>query len=121
MSNVQTYVEIYIYVGFGNVHIQVWHIMLRINKHLNICLQQVKRSWKYIYGQTLKTQHLDCNSFIIFMRGNNAPRKLLPIKVTPDLHLTYSKNGGNLGLVLKMKNIACISILLTKHVFLQKY
>ena len=43
-------------------------------------------------------------------------RKLLPIKVTPDLHLTYSKNGGNLGLVLKMKNIACISILLTKHV-----
>ena len=36
-------------------------------------------------------------------------RKLLRIKVTPDLHLTYSKNGGNLGLVLKMKNIACIA------------
>ena len=43
-------------------------------------------------------------------------RELLRIKVTPDLHLTYSKNGGNLGLVLKMKNIACFSILLTKHV-----
>ena len=43
-------------------------------------------------------------------------RNLLCIKVTPDLHLTYSKNGENLGLVLKMKNIACISILLTKHV-----
>ena len=43
-------------------------------------------------------------------------RKLLRIKVTPDLHLTYSKNGGNLGLVLKMKNIDCLSILLTKHV-----
>ena len=43
-------------------------------------------------------------------------RKLLRIKVTPDLHLTYSKNWGNLGLVLKMKNIACISILLTKYV-----
>ena len=28
-------------------------------------------------------------------------RKLLRIKVTPDLHLTYSKNGGNLGLVQK--------------------
>ena len=42
--------------------------------------------------------------------------KLLRIKVTPDLHLTYSINGGNLGLVLKMKNIACILILLTKHV-----
>ena len=38
------------------------------------------------------------------------------LTVTPDLHLTYSKNGGNLGLVLKMKNIACISVLLTKHV-----
>ena len=37
-------------------------------------------------------------------------------KVTPDLPLTYSKNGGNLGLVLKIKNIACIPILLTKHV-----
>ena len=37
-------------------------------------------------------------------------------KSTPDLHLTYSKNEGNLGLLLKMKNIACISILLTKHV-----
>ena len=43
-------------------------------------------------------------------------RKLLRIKVTPDLHLTYSKNGGNLGLVLKMKNIVFLSILLTKHV-----
>ena len=41
-------------------------------------------------------------------------RKPLRIKVTPDLHLRYSKNGGNLGLVLKMKNIACISILLKK-------
>ena len=45
-----------------------------------------------------------------------ASRKLLRIKVTPDLHLTYSKNGENLGLVLRMKNIACISILLTKYV-----
>ena len=46
----------------------------------------------------------------------NSSRKLLRIKVTPDLHLTYSKNGGNLALVLKMKNIDCISILSTKHV-----
>ena len=46
----------------------------------------------------------------------NTSRKLLRIKVTLELHLTYSKNGGILGLVLKMKNIACISILLTKHV-----
>ena len=39
-----------------------------------------------------------------------------PYKSNPELHLTYSKNGGNLGLVLKIKNIACIAILLTKHV-----
>ena len=47
---------------------------------------------------------------------DNTSRKLLRMKVTPDLHLTYSKNGGNLGLVLKMKDIACISIVLTKHI-----
>ena len=46
----------------------------------------------------------------------SSSRKLLRIKVTPDLHLTYSKNGENLGLVLNMKIIACLSILLTKHV-----
>ena len=40
----------------------------------------------------------------------SSSRKLLRIKVTPILHLTYSKTGGNLGLVLKMKNIACLSI-----------
>ena len=43
-------------------------------------------------------------------------RKHLRIKVTPDLHLTFSKSGGNLGLVFKMENVACLSILLTKHV-----
>ena len=36
-------------------------------------------------------------------------RKLLRIKVTPDLHLTYSENGGNLGLVLKMKQKYVVS------------
>ena len=56
--------------------------------------------------------------FLKMMTENFTSRKLLCIKVTPDLHLTYSKNGGNLGLVLKMKNTACrsISVLLTKHV-----
>ena len=39
------------------------------------------------------------------LRCLHTSRKLLRIKVTPDLHLTYSKNGGNLGMVLKMKNI----------------
>ena len=55
-------------------------------------------------------------SMIFIEQWSVTSRKLLRIKVTPDLHLTYSKNGGNLGLVLKMKNIDCISILLTKHV-----
>ena len=50
------------------------------------------------------------------MYGCSSSRKLLRITVTPDLHLTYSKNGGNLGLVSKMKNKASLSILLTKHV-----
>ena len=47
---------------------------------------------------------------------NDTSRKHLHIKVAPDLHLTYSKNGGNLGLKLKKKNIACLSILLTKYI-----
>ena len=41
-------------------------------------------------------------------------RKLLRIKVTI-CHLTYSRNGTNVELVLKITNIACISILLTKR------
>ena len=36
-------------------------------------------------------------------RGLSTSRKHLRTKVTPDLHLTYSKNGGNLGLVLNDK------------------
>ena len=35
--------------------------------------------------------------------SSNASRKHLLTKVTPDLHLTYSKNGGNLGLALNDK------------------
>ena len=61
----------------------------------------------------------NCNyyfGYFSFLFLCNASWKLLRIKVTPDLHLTYSENKGHLGLVLKMKNIACISILLTKHV-----
>ena len=37
-------------------------------------------------------------------------------KSNPRFAPNIYQNGGNLGLVLKMKNIACISILLTKHV-----
>ena len=56
--------------------------------------------------------------FFFFTQKKGYITETSPYKSNPDLHLTYtcSKNGGNLGLVLKMKNIACISILLTKHV-----
>ena len=61
--------------------------------------------------------HIFCT---IYERGvlaqGGASRKLLRIKVTPDFHLTYSKNGGNLGFGFQMKNMAFISISLTKHV-----
>ena len=63
-----------------------------------------------------KMSSFKSNENIHKKEDGSSSRKLLRIKVTPDLHLTYSKNGGNLGLVLKMKNIACISILLTKPV-----
>ena len=42
-----------------------------------------------------------CISFCI--SRHIASRKHLRTKVIPDLHLTYSKNGGNLGLVLNDK------------------
>ena len=42
--------------------------------------------------------------FLAFLVRRYASRKLLRTKVTPDLHLTYSKNEENLGLVLNDKN-----------------
>ena len=78
-------------------------------------------------GQTVQTQirllleesdlGLHCLPFRLH-RLDSSSRKHLHMKVAPDLHLTYtgSKKQGNLGLVLKMINIACFSILLIKHV-----
>ena len=49
---------------------------------------------------------------------SSTSRKHLRTKVTPDMHLTYSKNGGNLGLVLSDKKwkflhkIICYGVLL---------
>ena len=74
------------------------------NKNIKIVVIKVKRKTGNNYFQPF-----------VPVRYGNTSRKRLRIKVTPDLHLTYSKNGGNLRLVLKMKNIACLSILLTKH------
>ena len=65
----------------------------------------------------LRLFQTDLFDLIFMIRAMNLiSRKLLRIKVAPDLHLTYGKNWGNLGLVFKMKNIACLSILLTEHV-----
>ena len=35
------------------------------------------------------------------IKFNKSSRKLLRIKVTPDLHLTYSRNGGKVGLAIE--------------------
>ena len=58
--------------------------------------------------------HTTYVSGILYLGGNRVVEAKEDYFTIP--HLTYSKNGGNLGLVLKMKTIACISILLTKHV-----
>ena len=82
--------------------------LIEIYPHKKYQLANINRSRESI---------LDKNLNLVYGRTDSTSRKLLRIKVTPDLHLTYSKNGGNLGLVLKMKqNIDCLSILLTKHV-----
>ena len=47
----------------------------------------------------VKTKIL-CNLYARQLEENTS-LKHLRTKITPDLHLTYSKNGGNLGLVLK--------------------
>ena len=56
------------------------------------------------------------NAHINQMLKSNNITEISPYKSNPRFAPTYSKNGRNLGLVLEMKNIACISILLTKHV-----
>ena len=98
-----------------------------IGEAFNINCAEYLRFWcnchKYHHRRWWIRLNVQCDRFTCSLRTNYCriwlriltSRKLLRIKVTPDLHLTYSKNGGNLGLVLKMKSIACISILLTKH------
>ena len=56
-----------------------------------------------VWHQSCASAGTWCSSCSLRMRKHTS-RKLLRIKVTPDLHLTYSKNGGNLGLILKIKN-----------------
>ena len=51
---------------------------------------------QYMYEHRLDISSLSINI--------NPSREHLHTKVTPTLHLTYSKNGGNLGLVLNDKN-----------------
>ena len=47
--------------------------------------------------------HLLSEIGVLAVRSLDTSRKHFRTKVTPDLHLTYSKNGGNLGLVLNDK------------------
>ena len=92
------------------------------DKYCNVKLIEKKHSRGLIFNQNFwvkavfeKYTPFSCTDLYVMDRlfmhhGNFSVRKL------PRLHLTYSKNGGNLGFVLKMENIACISTLLTKHV-----
>ena len=58
-----------------------------------------------------KVSHLELCGFLLihgphqkvkqYLFLSTSLRKHLGTKVTPDLHLAYSKNGGNLGLILK--------------------
>ena len=50
----------------------------------------------------LKVQAWWCNLNVLYVNYISS-QKHLRIKVTQDLHLTYSKNGGNLWLVLNNK------------------
>ena len=45
--------------------------------------------------------HVSSNIHLICSAENNITGTS-PYKSYPDLHLTYSKNGGNLGLILKL-------------------
>ena len=59
------------------------------------------------YGSANRFESYLVHSFLWYMflvdRSDSASRKRLCTKVTPDWHLTYSKNGGNQGLVLNDK------------------
>ena len=47
------------------------------------------------------TRYGEITNFYYFYYFNITSRELLRTKVTPDFHVTYSKSGGNLGLVSK--------------------
>ena len=81
--------------------INILSIVLRRTHNYNIIIEA-----KHFIFYCFETTHVQTET----------SRKLLRVKVTPDLQLTYSKIGENLGLVLKMKNRASLAILLTKHV-----
>ena len=51
-------------------------------------------------GKTDKTKG-NSKAHWIYLSHCKTSRNYLRTKVTPDFHLTYSKNGGNLGLKLK--------------------
>ena len=105
----------YIYHNLGQNWCCVFKKVQFRSTSLRIAVSDVSQGHSWFYAFKMVQYNADAynnNS----KRCNIASRTLLRIKETPDLHLTYSKNGGNLGLALKMKNTACISILLTKHV-----
>ena len=54
-----------------------------------------------LFCQKRQDYHVVSQFLPVSSANNLSSREHLRTKVTPDLHLTYSKNGGNLGLILK--------------------
>ena len=66
---------------------------------------------KLVYGNT--TKHRTWLVTVYQITAGMASRKHLRTKVTPDFHLTYSKNGGNSGVgieIIIMDNFQYLSI-----------
>ena len=71
-------------------------IFLNVNKMFSLqnwALSCRKMRFKTFENRLTIKQLLPRNNF----DSKGASRKHLRTKVTPDFHLTYSKNGGNLG------------------------
>ena len=75
--------------GYHKIKTGLYHdkLVIQFDRDICLCTETI----------TLPNKKENCNQM------SSSSRKHLRTKVTPDLHVTYSKNGGNLGLVLHDK------------------
>ena len=84
--------------------------LLESKPHTKIPLHQIIKTekLKHYHGNGSPTR---INAIAVVWFGNfhikmsMSSRKRLRTKVTPDLHLTYSKTGGNQGLIINGKRL----------------